>query len=150
MDINYVVKSVVTLLDDQFRVEVVTELKHVVNGYGGGVLTFVVSASNYQAEIEKRLTWKLNGEFKPQSHDLVFHGNLELLESATEAYRERIRSEEARETEGEQRLQAEEEVQIQDSPSVEEAPSIAAPVDEQSDPDVPSVIEEPSADEVSQ
>lgn len=58
MDIPYEVVSVLPINDHETEVVVETQLPVVVNGYGGGRVTFVAKNATLQADIEKKIAWK--------------------------------------------------------------------------------------------
>ncbi len=93
MDIPYKVIEGTPVGEDQTRVVVETQLAVVVNGYGGGRLTFVVQNALMQEQIEEKILWKF-GEQAPaygSQHRLI--GDLSKVQSILDA------EEVARETE---------------------------------------------------
>lgn len=157
MDIIYVAKQVEVVSEDRIRVAVEIKIDRVVNGYGGGVITLTVPWTGYQETIKAAVIRKFTAEVDPQKHDICVSGDLSKVEQLKEDLEvmdaQRRATEEARAAERAQRLQAAKEADAQaketsHSAGIEEAPEDAIPLDEQSEPDVPSAPEEPSVDEV--
>lgn len=157
MDIRYVVKHVEVVSQDQIRVVVEISIDRVVNGYGGGVITLTIPWAGYQETIKAAVIRKFTAEVDPQRHDISLMSDVSKVDQLKDELEvrdaQRRAAEEARTAERAQRLQAEnqakKEAKEETHPArVEEASPNAAVVDEQSEPDVSSALEEPSDEQV--
>lgn len=104
MDIPYTVVECTPVDEDHSRVVVETQLPVVVNGYGGGRLTFVVANASLQNEIEEKVAWKFTQQVTTPDGSVFpihnFFGNLEKArvvldreEAKRDAERHRIEAE---------------------------------------------------------
>lgn len=94
MDIPYVVISGDPVDETQTRVVVETQLPVVVNGYGGGRLTFVAPNATLQEVIEKKILWKFGEEAPAYQSEHRLIGNLARIQPIIE--QEEARREEQR------------------------------------------------------
>ena len=108
MDIPYVVIAADPINEHETRVVVETLLPQVVNGYGGGRLTFIAPNATLQQAIEAKVLWKLGVEapaYKHSGHQLI--GNLTKIQAILDSEEVRRDTKRARlETDGLPRVKA--------------------------------------------
>ena len=140
MDIPYVVISGEPIDQAQTRVVVETQLAIVVNGYGGGRLTFVVPNATLQQSIEEKILWKF-GEQAPSygrsQHRLI--GNLAKVQAILD--REEAKREEKR-ARAQADLAARVKAEAQQSPAPDASENVQAPVESPPQRETSPVVKE--------
>lgn len=154
MTIEYVVKDVTILDPGRVQVVVLIHTPHVVNGYGGGVITIVVPIVNHREAIDTAVLSKFTREVSPQQHDCLLTGDCTKVERVQEELelfaaqrREKIRefeglAEAARAAEGKQESTQSVEVADREDPRDEAVQDATPAVDEAGQADVSRLVEE--------
>lgn len=137
MQIPYEVIAQQPVDEDNTRVVVETLPPVVINGYGGGRITFIAPNDTIEETIEAHVAKKFTTEIEPQKRDFELVGKLDKIEHVIEAAT--AKREEAERVEAEENAKADGGAdQSKPESPVDETPS------QPSEPVVPPVVEEPA------
>lgn len=139
MDISYVVISGDPVDETQTRVVVETQLPVVVNGYGGGRLTFVAPNATLQEVIEKKILWKFGEEAPAYQSEHRLIGNLTRIQPIIEQEEARREAERAR---SEAELRARVEADARATTAARAPKAVETVVESVTERDAPPVMKE--------